>query len=397
MTVKDDVLNSRNLISIKERIRQLEMNSSNLEHITYKKTKTLPKPIVSVIPKANDNPLVTKLRGKLNKSYSTPAYDFSANDNVDKDFKFFDSDLRMSVEDKRSYGKKDDTSLCAVNEDKIKSPDKPVLASPKFTPSKNDDDTSRANLIELKSVDYTAQSVKSVLYFPKHPSSKAEGIDEDTDVMHNIVNEPQYSKSIKKSGSRVLESASRFSFDTKHEEHLESMGKSYPKNQNGNLLKYDSPTTYLSQDFKVPMSTDPFKYSLSHIKSKSYSYPKMHYSNVGKNSFYDLSDVCSPISLTAFSGSDEVFQVNTKDNISLSSEQSDVASHYKLLNASATFPRQKTEAKRSQPPIPAPRLSKLTGWSKTSYQNMLDTTGKDDNKGQAQLFQRNPLIASKYY
>lgn len=398
-TIKDDVLNSSNLISLKERISQLKMNNSP-EHVTNKKPKILPKPIVS---KPVDNPLVTKVRGKLDKSYSTPSYDFSADGNVQNDFEYFDSDLRMSVEDVKSYDVKEVTSSCVVNEDKIKRLDKPVLVFPEPPFSKNDD-TSCESMTELKGVGCTDKSVKPTLYFPKPPSPKTEHIGyskiKDIDTTNNIGFD-QISRSIDKSKSKVLESGSGFSLNSKHEEHLEFLDKSYSENQNDHLLNYDNITTHLSQDIRAPATTDSFKYSINHVKNKSYTNHKLQDPlDFEKNSFSDLSDVCPPLSLTDLSGSDDnIFHVDTKDNISLPSERTAITPHQAVLNAPATFPRQKTEAKKSQPPIPPPRPSKPTELPKrTSYRAMLGAKaiGKKENKGQKQLFQRNPLITSKY-
>lgn len=396
-TIKDDVLNSSNLVSLKERINQLKINNSP-EHSTNKKPKILPKPSVS---KPIDNPLVTKVRGKLDKSYSTPSYDFSADGNIHNDFEYFDSDLRMSVEDVKCYDVKEVTNSLVINEDNIKRSDKPVLVFPKPPPSKNDDDTSCENVTELKGVGSTNKSGKPILYFPKPPSPKTEHIDskiKDIDTINNIGFEPQISESVDESISRVLESGSGFSFDPKHEEHLECLGKNYSENQNGYLLNYDNIKTHLSQDIRVPISTNSFK---NNVKNKSYTNHKLQDPlDFEKNSFSDLSDACPPLSLTDLSGSDDnIFQVDTKDNISLPSERTAITPHQAILNAPATFPRQKTEAKKSQPPIPPPRPSKPTELPKrTSYRAMLGAKaiGKKENKGQKQLFQRNPLIASKY-
>lgn len=395
-SIRDDVLNSSNLVSLKERINQLKIHNSP-EHINNIKPKIMPKPIVSKVSKPVDNPLVTKVRGKLDKSYSTPSYDFSADGHQHSDFEYFDSDLRISVEDVKNYDTEDITTNSSINEEKIKRPDKPVLIFPKPPPPKNDDDISFANVTEIASINCMNKSVKPILYFPKPPPPKIEDIDflkiKDTDIIENLGIEHQTNKSLEQSISRVSESSSGFSLNLKHEEHIES--------QNENFLDYDNITTHLSQD-NFPLSIDPSKYSMNQYKNKSYINNKhQDPPDFEKNSFSDLSDVYPPLSLTDLSGSDDnIFRVDTKDNISLPSERTAIIPHQAVLNAPATFPRQKTEVKKSQPPIPPPRPTKPSELPKrTSYRAMLGAKaiGKKENKGQKQLFQRNPLIASNYY
>lgn len=399
-SLKDDVLNSNNLISVKERINQLKINNSP-EHITNKKPKIMPKPFVSKVSKPIDNPLVTKVRGKLDKSYSTPSYDFSADSNLSNDFDYFDSDLRMSIEDVKNVDTKEVISSYVINEDKFKRPDKPILVFPKPPPPKNDDNIYFTTMTETVAIGCINKSVKPILYFPKPPPPRVEDVDfskiKDTDVVDDRF-EPENSNSIDKLSNRVSESGSGFSYDLKQEELLESTTQSYLENQNGNCLDYDNITTHLSQD-RVPV--DCSKYSMNNYKNKSYSNNKhQDPSDFEKNSFSDLSDACPPLSLTDLSGSDDnIFRVDTKDNISLPSERTAIIPHQAALNAPATFPRQKAEAKKSQPPLPPPRPSKPAELPKrTSYRAMLGakTIGKKENKGQKQLFQRNPLIASNF-
>lgn len=400
-SIKDDVLNSSNLVSLKERINQLKINN-NPEHVSNKKPKIMPKPIISKVSKPIDSPIVTKVRGKLDKSYSTPSYDFSTDVNLHNDFDYFDSDLRMSVEDVNNYDLKEVTNSC-VNEDKIKRLDKPILVFPKPPPPKNDDNITFDTKPEIASIQCINKSVKPILYFPKPPPPKTDDIDftniKDTDIINNFKYEPQdRSKIVNQSNSRVSESSSGFSFDSKNEESLESSNKSYLENQNGNILGYDNITSSL-QDI-VPFM-DPPIYSVNRYKNKSYSNKKQNPQDYLKNSFSDLSDVCPPLSLTDLSGSDDnIFRVDTKDNISLPSERTAIIPHQVVLNAPATFPRQKTEVKKSQPPVPPPRPSKPAELPKrTSYRAMLGAKaiGKKENKGQKQLFQKNPLIASNFY
>lgn len=400
-SIKDDVLNSNNLISLKERIYQLKVNNSP-EHLNNKKPKIMPKPIVSKVSKPIDNLFVTKVRGKLDKSYSTPSYDFSGDDHLHNDFEYFDSDMRMSVEDVKMYNTEEVTSTCDINEEKIKRPDKPVLIFPE-PPSRNDD-ISFVNMAETTSVSSINKSVKPILYFPKPPPPKVEDIDflkmKDTDIIDNFGFELENSKSIEQSNTRVLEPSSRLSFNLKHEENLESSTKCYLENQTENFLDYDNITAQLSQEI-VPISKDSSKYSIDPFKSKSYLNNKhQDMSDFEKNSFSDLSDVCPPLSLTDLSGSDDnIFRVDTKDNISLPSERTAITPHQAVLNTPATFPRQKTETKKSQPPIPPPRPSKPSELPKrTSYRAMLGAKaiGKKENKSQKQLFQRNPLITSNF-
>jgi len=171
-SIKDDVLNSSNLISVKERINQLKINNSP-EHIN-KKPKIMPKPFVSKMSNPIDNPLVTKVRGKLDKSYSTPSYDFSADSNLSNDFEYFDSDLRMSIEDVKTYDIKEVSSNCVFNEDKFKRPDKPVLVFPKPPPPRNEDNISFVTMTETVGISCINKSVKPVLYFPKPPLPRIE-------------------------------------------------------------------------------------------------------------------------------------------------------------------------------------------------------------------------------
>lgn len=400
-SIKDDVLNSSNLISLKERINQLKINNSP-EHIINKKPKIMPKPIISKVSKPIDNPMVTKVRGKLDKSYSTPSYDFSGDGNLQNNFEYFDSDLRMSVEDVKNYDTKEvASSTCGLNEDKNKRPDKPVLVFPKPPPSRSDDDISFAETVGINSAN---KSTKPILYFPKPPPSKAEeDMDfskiKDTVIIDNFGFESQ-NKNVEQSSCKGLESGNGLSFDLKHEENAEYSTKSYLKNENGNFLD-DNIAIHLSHE-KVPVSIDYSKYSMKHPKNKSYLNNKHQASpDFEKNSFSDLSDVCPPLSLTDLSGSDDnIFRVDTKDNISLPSERTAITSHQDVFNTPATFPRQKTETKKSQPPIPPPRPSKPAELPKrTSYRAMLGAKaiGKKENKGQKQLFLRNPLIPSNYF
>ncbi|XP_060861305.1 uncharacterized protein LOC132938470 [Metopolophium dirhodum] len=401
-SIKDDVLNSSNLISVKERINQLKINNSP-EHIINKKPKIMPKPFVSKVSKPIDNPPFTKVRGKLDKSYSTPSYDFSADSNLPNDFEYFDSDLRMSIEDVKNYDTNEVINNCVFNEDKFIRPDKPVLVFPKPPPPRTDDNISFATMIETVGTSCINKSVKPILYFPKPPPPRIEDIDfskiKNTNLIDNIGFEHENSKNIEQLSNRVLEPDSEFLFDSKQEEPLESMTKCYLENQNGDFLDYDNITTHLSQD-RVPGSIECSKYSMKHTKNKSYlSNKHQDPSDFEKNSFSDLSDACPPLSLTDLSGSDDnIFRVDTKDNISLPSERTAIILHQAVLNTPATYPRQKTETKKSQPPIPPPRPSKPTELPKrTSYRAMLGakTIGKKENKGQKQLFQKNPLIAKR--
>lgn len=401
-SIKDDVLNSSSLISVKERINQLKINNSP-EHIINKKPKIMPKPSVSKVSKPIDNPSFTKVRGKLDKSYSTPSYDFSADSNLPNDFEYFDSELRMSIEDVKNYDTNEITSNRVFNEDKFKRPDKPVLVFPKPPPPRTDDNISFESMTETVEISCINKLVKPILYFPKPPPPRIEDIDfskiKNTGIIDNIGFESENSKNIEQLSNKVSETGSGYSFDSKQEEHLNSLIKSYSENQNGNFLDYDNITTHLSQD-RVLGSIDCSKYSINHCKNKSYLNNKhQDQSDFEKNSFSDLSDACPPLSLTDLSGSDDnIFRVDTKDNISLPSERTAIILHQAVLNTPATFPRQKTETKKSQPPIPPPRPSKPTELPKrTSYRAMLGakTIGKKENKGQKQLFQRNPLIAKR--
>jgi len=402
-TIKDDVLNSSSLVSVKERINQLKINNSP-EHIINKKPKIMPKPFVSKVSKPIDNPSFTKVRGKLDKSYSTPSYDFSADINLANDFEYFDSDLRMSIEDVKNYDTNEVISNCVFNEDKFKRPDKPVLVFPKPPPPRTDDNISFATMTDTIGISCINKSVKPILYFPKPPPPRIEDVDfskiKDPDVIDNVGFEPENSKNIEQLSNKVSEPDSGFSFDLKQEEPLESTMKCYLENQNGHFLDYDNITTHLSQD-RVSGSIESSKYSMKHFKNKSYlSNKHQDPSDFEKNSFSDLSDACPPLSLTDLSGSDDnIFRVDTKDNISLPSERTAIILHQAVLNTPATFPRQKTETKKCQPPIPPPRPSKPTELPKrTSYRAMLGakTIGKKENKGQKQLFQKNPLIASNF-
>ncbi|XP_060838603.1 uncharacterized protein LOC132920327 [Rhopalosiphum padi] len=401
-SIKDDGLTSCNLISVKERINQLKINNSP-EHIINKKPKIMPKPFVLKVAKPIDNPLFTKVRGKLDKSYSTPSYDFSAECNLPNDFEYFDSDLRMSIEDVKNYETHEVTNNSVFNEEKFKRPDKPILVFPKPPPPRSDENVSLATMTESVENSCVNKSVKPILYFPKPPPPRIEDANfsklKDTDITDNKGFELENSKSIEQFSNRVSESGSGFSFDSKQEEHLESMTNSYLENQNENFLDYDNITTHLSQD-RIPESMDCSKYSINHCKNKSFFNSKhQDQSDFEKNSFSDLSDACPPLSLTDLSGSDDnIFRVDTKDNISLPSERTAIILHQAVLNTPATFPRQKTEIKKSQPPVPPPRPSKPAELPKrTSYRAMLGakTIGKKENKGQKQLFQRNPLIAKR--
>lgn len=398
-SIKDDVLNSNNLTSLKERINQLKI-INNPEHIVSKKPKIMPKPKVS---KPIDNPLIIKVRGKLDKSYSTPSYDYTADDNPHNDFEYFDSDLQMSIEDVKNYDIKEVTNSCVINEDIVKRPDKPILVFPKPPPPRTDDDVSFDTTTDTANTSNINKSVKPVLYFPKPPSLKTEDLDfskiKNIDI-DNYEFEPQNNRTTEQSSSIVSESGSGFSFDLKHEEHLDSSIKSYSENQKENFLDYDNITIHLPQD-RVLVPTDSTKYSMNRFKHKSYvNNNHQDPQDFEKNSFSDLSDACPPLSLTDLSGSDDnIFRVDTKDNISLPSERTAILSHQAILNAPATFPRQKTEAKKSQPPVPPPRPSKPVELPKrTSYRAMLGAKaiGKKENKGHKQLFQKNPLIASNY-
>jgi len=391
-SIKDDVLNSSNLVSLKERINQLKINNSS-EYIHNKKPKIMPKPNISQVSKPVDNSLVTKVRGKLDKSYSTPSYDFSA-DGYHNDFEYFDSDLRISAEDVKNYDTEDINTSNIINEDKIKRPDKPILVFP--NPPPRNDDISFANMVETSSISCMNKSIKPILHFPKPPPPKTEedivfSKIKDTDI-DNFGLEHQTSSNVEQSSSRDLESNNRFLLDLKHEEHIENHSEK---------VDYDNIMTHFSQD-KAPVSIDPSKYSNNRYKNKSYINNKhQDLPDFEKNSFSDLSDVCPPLSLTDLSGSDDnIFRVDTKDNISLPSERTAITPHQAVFNAPATFPRQKTEAKKSQPPIPPPRPTKPSELPKrTSYRAMLGAKaiGKKENKGQKQLFQRNPLIASNCY
>lgn len=395
-SIKDDVLNSNNLISLKERINQLKIKNSSEQ---IKKPKIMPKPIVS---KPIDHPLVTKVRGKLDKSYSTPSYDFSADDNSKNDFDYFDSDLRMSAEDVKNYNAVEITDSYEINnDDVIKRPDKPVLVFPKPPSPKNDDVISISTMAETTGISCVKKSAKPILYFPKPPPPKAEDIDiikiKDNNLLNNFGFEPISNKDKEQSSGNDSESGNRYSFDLKHA-NLEISTKINLENCNENTLDYDNFTIQLSQD-RVPVSIETSKYSLNNLKNKSYLSNKHQESpDFEKTSISDLSDVCPPLSFTDLSGSDDnIFRVDTKDNISLPSERTAVISHQAILNAPATFPRQKTETKKFQPPIPPPRPSKPAELPKrTSYRAMLGAKaiGKKENKGQKQLFQRNPLIAS---
>jgi hypothetical protein len=402
-SIKDDVLKSSNLVSLKERINQLKINNNNNpENVTNKKPKIMPKPIISKVSQPIDNPIVTKVRGKLDKSYSTPSYDFSTDVNLHDDFEYFDSDLRMSIEDVNNYDSKKVTNSC-VNEDKIKRLDKPILVFPKPPSPRNDDDITFETESKIDSIKCINKSVKPILYFPKPPPPKTEDIDstkmKDNNIIDNFEYEPQdKSRIIDQLNCTVSESSSGFSFDSKTEESLENSNKCYLENQNGNILGYNNIATHSSQD-TVPCMDSPI-YSVNRYKNKFYLNKKQEPQDYLKNSFSDLSDACPPLSLTDLSGSDDnIFRVDTKDNISLPSERTAIITHQAVLNAPATFPRQKTEVKKSQPPIPPPRPSKPAELPKrTSYRAMLGAKaiGKKENKGQKQLFQKNPLIASNF-
>jgi len=396
---KDGGLSSNNLIALKDQINQLKVNNAEQNN---KKPKIMPKPIVSKILKPIDNPLVHKVRGKLDKSFSTPSYDFSGDTNLNNNFEYFDTDLRMSVEDIKNYDTEEMTSSTAIKEVKIKRPDRPVLTFPKPPSSKNDDDSFNA-MTETISTSSINKSVKPVLYFPKPPAPKTADLDfskiKDTYRIGSCGFDTQNSKKIEQSSNSVSESGSGFLFDSKYVEHLESSTKSYLENQNENFLDYDNVTNQLFQN-KVPVSKESTTFLINHIKNKSYLNKHQGQSDFEKSSFSDLSDVCPPLSLTDLSGSDDnIFRVDTKDNISLPSERTAIDPHQAVINTPATFPRQKTETKKSQPPVPPPRPSKPAELPKrTSYRAMLGAKaiGKKENKGQKQLFQRNPLIASNF-
>lgn len=393
-SAKDVVLNSNSLISLKEHINQLKINNNSPEHIVNKKPKIMPKPIVTKISKPINNTLA-RVRGKLDKSYSTPSYDFSADGNLHNDFEYFDSDLRMSIEDvKNDPGK---VNGIDANEEKIKRPDKPVLIFPKPPSPRNDEDISFETITETPNTNSIHKSIKPILYFPKPPQSKTEHIDftKTKNTGDNFEFESQNNKSIEKLNSRIAESDS--GFDSKQEKNTSSIN-SYLEHQHENFLDYDNITTHLSQD-RVPISKDSSKYLMKITKNKSYINNKhQDILDFEKNLFPDFSDACLPLSLTDLSGSDDnIFQVDTKDNISLPSERTTIVPHQAVLNAPATFPRHKTEIKKTQPPIPPPRPSKPVEIPKrTSYRAMLGAKaiGKKEIKGQKQLFQRNPLITS---
>lgn len=402
-SIKDDVLNSSNLISLKERINQLKINNS--DNIVNKKPKIMPKPDGSKVSKPIDNLLVNRVRGRLDKSYSTPSYDFSADGNLHNDFEYFDSDLRMSVEDVKNYGTNEVNNTCAINEKKIDRPNKPVLVFPNPPPPRNDEDIPFTTIEESTGPSSINKSTNPILYFPNPPPPKTEDIDfpkiKDVEKIDSFGYEPQNSRVLDQSNYRVLESSSGFAFDSKNEDNLESSSKSYLEIQNENFLDYDNITSQLSED-RVSISINSSKYSGNRFKNKFYFNNTQHDpSDFEKNSFSDLSDACPPLSLTDLSGSDDnIFRVDTKDNISLPSERTAILLHQAVLNAPATFPRQKTEAKKSQPPLPPPRPSKPAELPKrTSYRAMLGAKaiGKKENKGQKQLFQRNPLVASNFF
>lgn len=392
-STKDEVLNSNNLISLKERINQLKINSP--EHIVSIKPKIMPKPIVSIVSKPIENPSIIRIRGKLDKSYSTPSYDFSGDSNLHNEFEYFDSELRISVEDVKNWDTKK-----TVNKEKIKRPDKPVLVFPK-PPSPRNDDISFAILAETSNTNFVQKSTKPILYFPKPPPTKTEDIDltklKNTNIVDNVELESQSNRSINQLNSKVSEFGNEF--HSTHEKHLLSSINNIIVHQHENFLDYNN-GTHLSQD-KVPISINSLKYSTNRSNNKS-SENKKHQDSIDfeKTSLSDLSDACLPLSLTDLSGSDDnIFQVDTKDNISLPSERSAIILHQAVLNAPATFPRHKTEVKKSQPPIPPPRPSKPVEIPKrTSYRAMLGakTIGKKEIKGQKQLFQKNPLLASKF-
>lgn len=402
--IKDDVLNSNNLVSLKERINQLKINN-NVEQVINKKPKIMPKPLVSKVSKPIDNPLVIKVRGKLDKSFSTPSYDFSGDSNQNN-FEYFDSDLRMSVENVKSFGTENVTSKNdADNEDKVKRPDKPVLVFPKPPPPRNDDDNSLTTLTETIGTSCKHKSVKPILYFPKPPPPKPSDLDfsknKDSDIVDNFGFELQNSRNIVQSSNRFSELSSEHLFDSKYEEHTENSTRPYLETQNVNFAESNNITTQVFKN-KVQVPIESIKYSVNHNKKKSYLNNKhQDPPDFEKNSFSDLSDVCPPLSLTDLSGSDDnIFRVDTKDNISLPAERTAIIPHQTILNTPATFPRQKTETKKFQPPIPPPRPSKPVELPKrTSYRAMLGAKaiGKKENKGHKQLFQRNPLIASNFF
>lgn len=403
-SIKDDVLNSSNLISLKERINQLKINNSP-DNIVYKKPKIMPKPVVSKVSKPIDNLLVNRVRGRLDKSYSTPSYDFSADGTLHNDFEYFDSDLRMSIEDVKNYGTKEVNSTCSINEKKIDRPSKPVLVFPNPPPPRNDEDIPFTTKERSTSSNSTNKLANPILFFPNPPPPKTEDIDfsklKDVEKIDSFRYEPQNSRVVEQLNSRVSESGSGFSFDLKHEDNLENSSKSNLENQNGNFLDYDNITSHLSEG-RVPISINSSKSSGNRFKNTFYFNNTQHDPpDFEKNSFSDLSDACPPLSLTDLSGSDDnIFQVDTKDNISLPSERTAIILHQAVLNAPATFPRQKTEAKKLQPPLPPPRPSKPAELPKrTSYRAMLGAKaiGKKENKGHKQLFQRNPLIASNFF
>lgn len=401
-SIKDDVLNSNNLVSLRERINQLKINN-NVEQIINKKPKIMPKPLVSKVSKPIDNSLVIKVRGKLDKSFSTPSYDFSGDNQ--NNFEYFDSDLRMSVENVKSYDTENVTSNNNVdNEDKVKRPDKPVLVFPKPPPPRNDDN-SLPTMTETTNTNCINKSVKPILYFPKPPPPKPSDLDfskiKDSDIVDNFGLELQNSRNVEQSSNKFSEPSSEQLFNSKYEEHTENSTKHYLETQNGNVAEVNNITTQVFKN-KVQVPTESIKYSVNLNKNKSYLNNKhQDPSDFEKNSFSDLSDVCPPLSLTDLSGSDDnIFRVDTKDNISLPAERTAIILHQTILNAPATFPRQKTETKKFQPPIPPPRPSKPVELPKrTSYRAMLGAKaiGKKENKGHKQLFQRNPLIASNFF
>lgn len=391
-SVKDGGLSS--LVVSKDQINQLKVN--NVEQ-NNKKPKIMPKPIVTKMLKPINNPLVTKVRGKLDKSFSTPSYDFSGDANINNNFEYFDPDLKMSVECIKNYGTEEISNRAIIKEVKTKRPDKPVLTFPK--PPKNDDDSFKA-MTETTNISLN-KSVKPILYFPKPPPPKTQS--NDFPKMKNTYNSGSYGfdpqSNLILPSNEVSESGSEYLFDSKYVEHLENSTKSCLEHFNENFLDYHNVTNQLFQN-KVLVSKESTKYLTSNITNKLYLNKHQGQPGFEKSSFSDLSDVCPPLSLTDLSGSDDnIFRVDTKDNISLPSERTAIDPHQTVINTPATFPRPKTETKKFQPPVPPPRPSKPAELPKrTSYRAMLGAKaiGKKENKGHKQLFQRNPLLSSNF-
>ncbi|XP_050432070.1 connector enhancer of kinase suppressor of ras 2 [Adelges cooleyi] len=390
--VKDDVLSSTDFISLKERINQLKINTSP-EHIVSKKPKIMPKPIVT---KPNEQSSITKVRGKLDKSFSTPSYDFSVVSNSQNEFEDFTSDLRMSAEDVKNYDKSEVIGKCYTNLDKSRRPDKPVLTFPKPPPTKIDD-CEIPLFVDDNNINFANKKVKPNVHTPQLLPPKFDEINsnasEDTQNNFDIV--PHNYKPFDLSDRKDVKIDNSFLFEQNKSDYIHNLPKSYTDYHIGNTT-YDNVAIQVSND-RVPNSIESSKYSINRLKNISANSKTNDLSDFEKTSFSDLSDACPPLSLTDLSGSDDnIFQVEPKDNISLPSERTAITPHQAVLNAPATFPRQKTETKKSQPPLPPPRPSKTIELPKrTSYRAMLGAKaiGKKENKGK--LCQRNPLIAKR--